>query len=204
MELNEKLPQNEETKATATTQEEEINLYWSEDKPGTLDIYSYPQLLSIKDYMKIALIYPFFIQIVLALLGIFTSGVTSSMVLYGMLYCIVMLLPFIGLMHIVNHSLIYRKPNAPFLVKSVFWVSMLFWVVMFVSLLMQGQSGVVLSLLLSVIYGYMGLKECGAGELDDVFPSEYRKVSITDFLLVFAFFAAPFILSAIYLGIFRK
>ena len=52
MELNENLPQNEETKATPTKQEEEINLYWSEDKPGALDIYSYPQLLSIKDYLK--------------------------------------------------------------------------------------------------------------------------------------------------------
>lgn len=201
MELNENLPQNEETKATATTQEEEINLYWSEDNPGALDIYSYPQLLSIKDYMKIALIYPFFIQIVLALLVIFTFGVTSSMVLYGILYYIVMLLPFIGLMQMVNHSLIYRKPNAPFLVKSAFWMSMLFWLIMFVSLLMQGQSGVVLALLLSVIYGYMGLKECGAGELDDVFPTEYRKVSITDFLLVFSFFATPFILYAVYLAV---
>lgn len=201
MELNEKLPQNEETKATPTTQEEEINLYWSEDKPGALDIYSYPQLLSIKDYMKIALIYPFLVQIGISLLGFFSSEISSSFVLYGIIGYIVMLLPFIGLMQMVNHALIYRKPNVPFLVKSAFWVSMLFWVVMFVSLLMQGQSGVVLPLLLSVIYGYMGLKECGAGELDDVFPEDFRKSSIVDFLLVFAFFAAPFILSAIYLGI---
>lgn len=201
MELNENLPQNEETKATPTKQEEEINLYWSEDKPGALDIYSYPQLLSIKDYLKIALIYPFFIQIGLALLGIFNSEMSSSMVFFGALISIVMLLPFIGLMQMVKHSLVYRKPNAPFLVKSAFWMTMLFWLIMFVSLLMQGQSGVVLSLLLSVLYGYIGLKECGSGELDDVFPSEYRKVTIMDYLLVFAFFVAPFILSAVYLGI---
>lgn len=112
-----------------------------------------------------------------------------------------MLLPFIGLVHVAKQALIYRKPNAPFFVKSAYWVSMLFWVVMFVSLLMQGQSGVVLALLLSVIYGYIGLKECGNGELDDVFPSEYRKTSVVDFLLVFAFFAAPFILSVVYLGV---
>lgn len=80
-------------------------------------------------------------------------------------------------------------------------MTMLFWLIMFVSLLMQVQSGVVLSLLLSVLYGYIGLKECGSGELDDVFPSEYRKVTIMDYLLVFAFFVAPFILSAVYLGI---
>lgn len=201
MELNDKLPQIEETKATPTKQEEEINLYWSEDKPGALDIYSYPQLLSIKDYMKIALIYPFFIQIGLALLGIFNPEITSSMLFFGALLCIVMLLPYIGLTQMVNHALIYHKPNAPFLVKSAFWMSMLFWLIMFVSLLMQGQSGVVLSLLLSLLYGYIGLNECGNGELDDVFPSEYRKVSIVDFMLVFAFFVAPFILYAVYLGI---
>lgn len=72
MEQNENLPLNEETNETAVEQEED--LYWSDETPGALDIYSYPQLSSIKDYMKIALIYPFFVQIGLSLLGIFSLG----------------------------------------------------------------------------------------------------------------------------------
>ena len=177
--------------------DEENELYWSESDPKALELSYYPNLNAVNTYLSYGPLAVFAILIGWDLLCfVFSLGKNTGEILKVVLCNLLLALPFYAYSWFAKQALKYRKPNAVFMCKSIFYYTIIWWIIDFVTSCMFGKfQGLlyVAGVLVSVMYCITGLQELGQDDFDEVFPDEYRKVKIEDLLMLLVFIIFPYI-----------
>lgn len=175
----------------------ENELYWSESDPKALELSYYPNLNAVNKYLSYGPLAVFVILIGWDLLCVvFSLGKNADEIFKVVLCNLLLALPFYAYSWFAKQALKYRKPNAVFMCKSLFYYTIIWWVIDFISLCMLGKfQGLlyVAGVLVSVLYCITGLQELGQDDFNEVFPDEYRKIKIEDLLMLLVFIIFPYI-----------